>query len=183
MKKIVFFIAVAILTITMSLVLARLNSYEQIEDAIVNPDNGDIAYAYYVSEESRLQVCVYDYEGNLLWKKRISSAGGTSMYFAYIDGNLNMYVSRTNKLYVFGRDGTIISQSETNDYVSEPLSYIRSENWKGWEHRINEYEYLHESLGVRYVYSNSPSLLTGGGCRLYIESSDGEEIIIYKDEK
>lgn len=178
-RKLILYGAIIVFTIVMVNICSIFNAYTPIEDAVVNNENGDIAFAYYDNYKEGLQLVVYDYEGRKLWTKNLYSAGGTSIYLGYLNQNLVAYVSRTNTFYTFDRNGAILSKKNNVDRSSKPLSYIVSDDWKGWKRLSDGYQYDCENLAIKYVYSRSFI----GKCCLYIESSSGSKMNLYESNE
>lgn len=177
-KKLFALAVVAIFVFLISSFLSIFNEQTEIEDAIVNPDNGDVAFAYY--EDGGLRICAYDHGGKQLWNNFLPSDGGTTVYLAYDSENLTAYVSRTNTLYTFNRNGTVIEETNNVPHNSEQISHIISGTWKEWERDAYVYEYYHESLDTKYVYYASSSLWEHKKYCLYIITSNGDEIVLYE---
>lgn len=157
-------------------------SVDAIGDAAVKPNNGNIALAYNDPETSNMRIEVYDCEGNPLWQKSIYSAGGT-FYIAYDDQVLHVYVVRTDMWYTFDDDGNKLSETEDDGIESKYLEYLCSDHWKGWDEQWGSYAYTHETLGVKYVYQKDASFIKKGSCILYIENSEGGQVVLYEDGK
>ena len=177
-KKVFTLALIGVFAFILASICSAFNSHIRIEDAIVNCENGDIAFVYY--NEGGMRINVYDYEGNQLWGRHLPSNGGNSAYLAYNNGNLVVYVSRTNKLYTFDRNGTIVEEADNVSHGSEQVAYITSSTWKNWKQDANVFEYYLEQYNTNYVYYASSSLRKSDKNCLFIESSNGEKIMLYE---
>lgn len=150
---------------------------DPIENAIVNPINGDIAYTYADYESSVIRLVVYDALGNKLYTKALDSGGGgVNAYMSFSGNTLNVCSGRDRKMYAFDRDGSNATQ---NIMSKEELTELFS--FSGWDKNRNKLIYTLN--GNKYVYEKSPfpKYIFNNYCKLYIENGSGDSITLYYD--
>ncbi len=174
-----------IIIITLGCVLGLLlimlipKGIDPLENAVVNPINGDIAYTYFNYEYSVICLSVYDSGGNKLFSKNLDSGGGgTVAYFAFSGETLNVCSGRNRKMYAFNRDGSNASENiMSKDELTDIMEFT------GWKKAFNKKTFT--SNGNTYVYEKAPfpKYIFNNYCKLYIEKNDGERFVIYEDYK
>ena len=132
-------------------------------------------HIYFDNWRASIQVVACDREGNLLWKRFFNSKGGSSVYLSYNDSGLNIFIPRSDTLYVLDRDGKTVSSVVNPNHADE----LRSECWTGWDQKGKNYKYYYNNFGVVYEYS---STLLPRKCVLYLESIDNGKVIIYESD-
>lgn len=180
-RKWLIYVITVVLTITLASIASVFNSCTPLQDAVVNSINGNIAFAYYDSQNAGVQIIVCDHDGHKLWTRFLSSNGGSTLYLSYVEGSLQVYVSRTNKLYLFSEEGTITLELDNISSASEEISAMSLNNWNSWNQQKNGYTYYSEKYGTKYIYSDSFTVFDGRKCQLSIENSDGQMIVLYQD--
>ena len=179
-NKIIFFLAVGISVISLVLLVAKLTDFEQLESATVNPNNGDLSAVYIDSERDGICIVSYDCHGNKLYGKFVYSKGGSAR-LAYEDDLLYVYVYRTNSILIYDRDGTRIMEISENRLTEDQKKQMNLDAWEHWSKNFGTYTYQSEALGLKYVYKEETSVFKNSKCVLYIEDSNGEQIICYHD--
>lgn len=144
----------------------------EIENAVVNPTNGDIAITYYSNENAEIVLMVFDTSGNVLISEGHSSNGGTHSKIVFLDENIYIYVSRAGKSYGYNRDGEQIT----------PLSYdewenIETKEWEGWDSQNGQKSYSYGNYRYYYNTTAYPESLCSWECDISIENTATNETV------
>ena len=138
-----------------------------VQNAVVNPDNGDIAFSYFDKFRGVdvIRITVFNKHGEELYSKSYLSTYTVGMIF---DGDeLCITVGRYDEKHSFDREG-----NETNNSI--PAKEITKHNtFEGWKTSFKKETYSFEEY--RYVYKK-PSIISRNA-KLIIENQEGEKVI------
>ena len=145
-------------------------------DAIVNESNGDIAITYYDYDSHRLNIRLYDREGNLLFHHNYYTEGGTASYMLFLGDDVALYLCRIRVVYLFDRNGVEKQLTEEALTVKE-----RDVHWEGWTSSIGNKTY---SCGdYVYLYETAPYFksLFSGESRISVKNkSTGSVRVVFE---
>ena len=92
-KKILFIVIGCIIGLLFILLIPK--GVDSIQNVVVNPENGDIAYVSFNNEYSVIYLVVFDSLGNELFSETLDSGGGgTQAYLVYKGNTLNICSGR-----------------------------------------------------------------------------------------
>lgn len=140
-----------------------------IENATVNPNNGDIAVTYHKNngdEGYTIDLYLFDAEGNLLLFKKHESKGGSFAKVKFVNDNIHIYASRADASYGYDREGntiTPLTKAEWKEYEFK--------EWDGWKSSRGEKTYTLGDTVYRYSYVPYPKSAFEFGCSLSIENT------------
>lgn len=177
-KKTLILIISSLIAIIAATLIANSNSYTEITTACVNDLDGDISFAYFSG--SGIFVKSYNKEGEQLFSKYFNSDGGSAIYMEYIGSNLCIYVARTDEVFIYDDDMEYVSKSSNSNLYNLFVSSLEKTNWNGWNSSWNSKKCLVKDL--EYCYEESSFLLgilNKGECKLYIHTSNNEQIVLY----
>ena len=126
-KKQILFICVCCFGLLLYVLVPK--NVQKIENAVVNDENGDIAFARFVKEEGHYVTKIYQYdkEGVLPFSKDIQSDGAGAMpKLLFYENELYVVLSRTKEKYSFDRNGNQGSDLLSADFLSNLSSF------EGW---------------------------------------------------
>ena len=139
-----------------------------IDNAIVNEKNGDIAFCFADTSNEMLQINLFDKNGELLFKKNLSSKGGIHADFIFDEDLLVVYVGRTEEVYCFDRTGADATSRVTIDELDEMTG-----TFVGWKKSFAQRSY---SLnGTVYLYE--VPVIFNDKARLSIKNDNIEKTI------
>ena len=174
-KKIIFIIVITMFTLLGTTLASNAGSFTELNDACVDDTDGDIAICYYGSF-----VKAYNREGELIFSKSVYTEGGGGIYVEYIDSYLYVYLGRPGKLLVYDENYNYLTKTENeNIYASRSLHEF--DYWQNWEKKNGNKYYVLD--GIEYCYEKSSfwkNIIKKGECTLFIQNSDGEQILIYE---
>lgn len=175
--KIYIFLCICILIGLILIALIPGKNVAQIENAAINPENGDIAFTYFYHERSTIVLALYNANGEALFSTGIDSDGGSYSTMTFNGENLCIYISRTNILYEFSRDGTQVKKSEMpREQVDMP------DLWHGWDPMRGKKQFEQNGYLYVYEYSTFPQYLSKETHQLLIIGPDGSITTIYFKE-
>ena len=170
-----------ICALLISVLLSNINSYNKIEDACINENNGDIAFAVHDPNDNGITLKVFDKNGMLKLERFYSAKGNPAVYLMYDGDELNLFIARTSTLHVLDAAGNEISRTQIEDREIEELEELTSELWEDFEQSPNKKTATHEN--VEYLYETTPlyrDLIGLGECKLSLEKSNGETVELYR---
>ena len=177
-EKKYIFLCVCVIVGLILIVLVPGKNVAKIENAIVNPENGDIAFTYFYSERSTIVLTLYNTSGEALFSTGIDSGGGSYSTMMFAGENLCIYISRTNTLYEFSRDGERIKKSEIpREQIDMP------ELWHGWDTMRGKKQFEQNGYLYVYEYSAFPQYPSKEKHQLSIISPAGTGTTIYLREE
>ena len=152
-KKIKFIFVCVILV---SFIIVIIPKGTKLSNAVININNGDIAYCYLDSESSiaTLNICVFDKYGTKKFTKRIYSNGGSYADMLFKNNDLYICVGRTNVIYAYDENGNSIKEI---DISNDEMKNINP--FDGWESSFGKkvfvldnhlYEYKEPTIFSRY---------------------------------
>ncbi|MBR7167821.1 MAG: hypothetical protein IKD33_03320, partial [Bacteroidales bacterium] len=119
---------------------------DPIKDAIINPENGDIAYAYYNSQYSVVYLVVYDVEGNRLFSKTLKTdRGGGNVALLYNGDVINARAGIGGNYFAYNRDGSVNYEKRLGDDAYEGHT-----EFSGWKHSYRKYTFTTDK--ATYVF-------------------------------
>ena len=149
----------------------------RIENAVINPENGDIAFTYFYGERSAIVLALYNANGEALFSTGIDSDGGSYSTMTFVGENLCIYISRTNMLYEFSRDGTRVRKTEmSREQIDMP------ELWNDWDTTRGKKQFERDGYLYVYEYSTFPQYLSKEKHHLLIIDPEGINTTIYLKE-
>lgn len=175
-KKILFFVALAVVIVLFALLAANVGSFTELKDACVDDADGDVAICGYGSF-----IKVYNREGELIFYKSLNTEGGGGMYVQYIDSYLYVYLGRPDQLLVYDKDYNLLPESENQSIYSSYRASFERNTWDEWDRKDGCMFYRVDDL--EYCYEKSPfwkNIFRNGECRLFARGVNGEEITIYE---
>ena len=145
---------------------------DDFENALVNPENGDVAIVYFNNEAKGFTLELYDKDANLLFKKNIynGESGYAELRFAGTDLHVNAV--RTD-YYVFNRSG------EPQDYSDSDIAATKDVEAKdcwinaGWTYVYNYEDYT-------YIWKKAAPGVWHMDFKII---KDGKETVLYSDSK
>ena len=169
-KKIIIIIICCIC----GLILLSVMPYnvQTVSNALVNSENGDIAFVYDMQKMSfTLGVLVLcDKDGNVLFQESFQDSGKVSIRLAFCGENIYAYTGIGERLYGFDRNGKPLSQYEIS------ASDIKNKmHFYGWSSGFIDATYV---LG-EYVYRYERPLFFKKTSRLVIEHN-GETVVLFE---
>ena len=167
-------LAIAIVLMLLLIIFAPNKNTTRIEDAVIDPETGAIAFTYFYSRTANIVLTVCDSTGEVLFSKGIDSAGGSASAISFIDGNVCIYVSRTNTLLTYTKGGELIEKQEDVQLnVPSP--------WRDWDSARGQRSFTWN--GNIYVYEQTPfpQYVVKEECCLYVRLPSGEEKTLYYD--
>lgn len=170
------------LVIILALLASNFSSINEIEDAAVNMENGDVALAYYDSTLDGFWLESYDCDGILLFRT-FYDAGGGSIYLEYAESVLHIYVGRTGMYYAVDRSGTHVKAISDFNRNSSFGQLLTKEFWNDWERDGRNLRYA--CVGKEYCYEKSSaikSFFRKGYCVFYIKNEVGDTIELYRSD-
>ena len=177
-EKKYIFLCVCVIVGLILIVLVPGKNVAPVENAVVNPANGDVAFTYF-GTGSNIVLNLCDLNGEVLFSKGIDSAGGSYSIMAFSGENICIYISRTKMLHEFTRDGTRVQKTEM---PREQVAML--DVWQGWESTRGRRQMEQNGYLYVYEYSSFPQYLFGEKHQLSIISPDGAIATIYlKEEK
>lgn len=144
-KKIIIALAIAVLFILLKLLLP--DEVVDITDAVVNEENGDIAFSIY--EDEILTVKLFDKDGKLIFSKELETwRGSPDMLFH--KNNLYIDIGKSqSELVAFDKQGNSIKPEI-------PASHVRNiDQFNGWKHSGFRGVYEYELNGYTYKYEGT----------------------------
>jgi len=153
MKNKKVFVILIIITVVAIFILIPIG-VEEVTNAVVNQQNGDIAFCY--SETSGtvdyLIVTCVSKEGNVLYSKRLFSEGGSYAELMFFDETLSVFVHKTNSIFSYNRDGTKCEIEKDEKELLKNAS--RFDNWKNGlferSFEYGEYKYIYKEPSTFY---------------------------------
>ena len=141
-------ICLSIIIVATFLIFTTVNSnVDIIYNAIVNPENGDVAYCYQPYNSNGVYdmiVVMFSKNGEKLFSKSIYTQTGTHVYLSFYKGILCVRPTRTDTLYCYDRSGLIAGV----DIKVKDIDW--NDSFAGWESSFGKYSY---SLGeYKYQY-------------------------------
>ena len=148
-KKTLFLLCVCIIGIVIVTLLPR--NVDVITNAVVNSENGDIAFCYldYSQRIAMLNIAVFNRDGEELFTKSIFSNGGAYASLRFYEDNLCVYDGRMQETYFFNRDGDSINLDVTVEEIRETGAF---DGWKSSfgkkSYSLDEYVYCYETPNI-----------------------------------
>lgn len=142
-----------------------------ISNAIVNEENGDIAFScFYESEDSyKIKIFQFSKDGELLFTEELSSPGSNpSLLFR--ENQLYVMPARTQTIYSFDRNGNPAGNAVSVKELQETYSF------DGWKQSLINKKYT----WGEYVYCYEGPTLFRYKASLTITYGDSEKIQLYK---
>lgn len=173
-KKIKKIIILGILVVLLLVFVVLFTRSHPIDDAAVNPENGDVAYVTLEAKGSGHRIEVFDKDGAPLFTKVLTLTSG-AVPGVYFEGEyLCVHDGREDITYVYDRSGTRVEKREN---VPDTQG-----KFDGWERSWSVYEV--KVGGARYVYdtANIMETILGQKTVLFIENEQGERVVLYEKE-
>lgn len=165
MKKVAFVICVSVICVVLVALVPKANG---VKNAVVNLDNGDIAFSY-TGEDSYTKIALFDKDGNKIFVKSIYFGdGGTYMRFK--DDILCVCIGRQDKMYFINRGGTLVDPVMTKSEIKGDQCF------ENWESSFGKKEFCWGSYVYKY---KSPTLFQR--CAELMISNNGNNKTIYFD--
>ena len=170
------------LVIILALLASNFSSINEIEDAAVNAENGDVAFVYYDSTLDGYHLKCYDCNGTLLFQEVYYVSRGR-VYLEYMDSLLHIYVGRTAMYYAVDRSGTHVKSISDFDRNSRFGQSLTKDFWNDWEKDGRKLCYA--CVEKEYCYEKSSAikrLFRKGYCVFYIRNETGDTIELYRSD-
>ena len=166
-KKAVVLICAFAIMIPLFILLPK--EANEVTNAIVNTENGDIAFCYYDSSgiTSHIRVDAYNAKGELLFSKPLVGSDGSYASLMFSDGML--YASdRSDKKYCFDMTG---KKCDASDVSSVQID--KAGAFSGWKSSFGKRTF--EYGDIRYVYELP--MIFKDRCTLTLERQDGRTVL------
>ena len=151
---------------------ARVN---YVTNAVVNENNGDVAFCYYDSSGrvGVIKVELFNRSGERLFSKSLFTEGSYAALMFYNDSLCVNCGRLTTKFYAYNRDGEDSKAEIPGDIIEAVEKYSSTEEqWKGF---LGKYTYAKN--GVEYVWEDYMFFIHRA--RIIIRDGD-KEIVIYE---
>jgi len=121
---------------------------DRIEYAVVNPENGDIAFCYLdTTGEDALKISVFDKWGNELYTKVFPSQKYPDMIF---DGeDLCVVLFDSYQILSYDREGNATDNTENNTSLNE---IKQNDSFSQWKYSFWKNTYTCKINGTTYIY-------------------------------
>ena len=158
------------------MLLASQHTEILLEDADVNPVDGHSCIAYYDEDKHLIVLESFDEKGERTFVKELDSEWGGFVRVRYMDGLLNVYISRSKDQYVFDSAGNEVGYLKRSipDEIS-PTGRFETFGGKNQSYKLGQREYCYEEtsclsavIGVGYV-------------KFYIKEPDGNIKMLYEN--
>ncbi len=174
-KKKLKFLAICFL-IVFPIYLLLPKTTVEIENAVVNEENGDIAMTYYDDKSHGIVLILFDKEGSMLWEKYFNSAGGSHSSMLFSEDSLHIYIGRTNEQYAYTRDGEEI----TSTVDSKELKARQA--WDNWDSSYGKKEFVFDQYRYTYTWIAWPKSLFDEKCTLTVQKEGEQSIVLIEKE-
>ena len=173
-KKIAVLASIPLLIFLFILVRNSIDKYD-LDCVAVNEQNDNIAISYF--GDSYAIIKVYDDSGNQLFVRSLYNNGGGIHKMYFDDKNqLHVILGRKKAELVYNQSGEKIF-----DGKSEDGSYY--DMWEGWEKKGTSYSKRGNRVTFKYDYANLFELLCNRPNELYLQTENGDEIVIWISSK
>ncbi len=168
-------VVILVILVIIVFLLVPMNTV-RIEDALVNENNGDIAFTYiYDGYEYVTWLYLYNSDGELLFKQNILTHGDV-LFLEFVDDKLCAYFGSGDivEYHRFERNGK-------SEVESLSVSLLKREiAWHKWDYSYGKRSFV--SNGKTYVYEcvPYPKNLFKSSFELRIEENDGNTITIFE---
>ena len=169
-KRVIIIICACIIGLSAIFLIPK--GVDEITNAVINTENGDIAFCYYdfddASRYDALRIEVFDKNGEKLFSKSFLRYESSYADMLYYEGNLYIYLGRTEEFFALDRNGNKIS--ELNLLRSEVQN---SDSFDGWQLSFGKTSY---TLGdIEYCYEEAT--IFKHQARLIIKTGSEEKTI------
>ena len=173
-KKIAIIVSIPLVIFLFVLVRNSIDKYD-LDCVAVNEQNDNIAISYF--GDSYAIVKVYDSCGNELFDRGLHNNGG-GIHKMYFDekNQLHVILGRKNAELVYDQSGEKISDSKAED-----TSYY--DIWETWEKKGTSYSKRGNRVTFKYDYANLFELFCNRPNELYLQTENGDEIVIWISSK
>ena len=140
-------VVILIILVIIAFLLVPMNTV-RIEDALVNENNGDIAFTYVYDDYDYVTwLYLYNSDGELLFKQNIRAGG---LFLEFVDDKICAYFGRGDivEYHSFERNG----KSEVKSVSASLLK--REIAWHKWDYSYGKRTFV--SNGKTYVYECVP---------------------------
>lgn len=165
-KKILAILCICIVGILIIALIPK--EVDEITNAVVNPNNGDIAFCYYdySGTVDRIRILVFNRYGEELYSKTYLEAYTPSMVF---DGNeLCITLGRTYEKYSFDREGNETSNSISADDIK------KNDFFGEWAYSFASGKMIYSLDNYKYCYEE-PTIFRR---RAKLTISNGETVVV-----
>ena len=161
--------------------LSNYHAIDEVDNACVNTENGDIALTYYDGERNGTVLRVYDVTGHKLYEKFLPACVGTRMRYASSALEVYSIQKGDDMLVSWDRDGTVLEKIASPDKDNKSIGALYElDEWSGWDKTGNTRTFKTGSATYEYTESSwIKRIVRHGNCAMHITSSDGEAVKVY----
>ena len=171
--KLYFAVALVVVAILPIIALLIPKNVKSFKNAMVNPQNGDIAIVYFDHNNGgKIDLHLYDVNGTLLFIKSHESSGGSHSKISFVGDDIHIYISRTNISYSYGRNGESV-----NALSQEKWNSVSSEEWIGWSSKYGSKTYEMGNYIYYYEQTPYPKSLISSKCSMIIKNIETQKVV------
>lgn len=169
-KKAIFILVVCIIGLLIIALIPK--EADEITNAVVNSNNGDVAFSYmeYSGKTNILVVALFNKDGEKLYSKTFFS-GTSYASLNFHEDKLHVYIGRTKETHCYDRTGASAEVALTTEEIKS------SGTFGGWKHSFGKRTY--ELNGYTYNYY-SPTIFRD---KAEVVISNETDVVIYKSPK